>query len=198
MSGNYMIPNGTSGINGTQGYWYNRGMIAYPVFIFYRDQMMVTDREKMNPGKEPGVLEESVAFDASAQSLTSFVNGAFISFRETGVMDEEEFKKRMAEFWRASGNPIPGIENMDLRQAVESSVFWLKEREWKTYLRGSRLFWTLMWPSALIPFIVGFFKLPMTAKTLRLYSACFLISMLVIAGLHRLLYPKPPFPRPGK
>ena len=175
-------------------------MISQPIFIFYKDQMVVTDKTEMHRRLEAEFLKDMVVFDASGRRLTAKVSGDSVVFREESSPQnhDAELKQRMAQFWIASGNPIAGMEKMGLGEAVEKTVRRLKEMEWKTYRRGGRLFWTLMWPAALIPFMIGFFKLPMDAKTLYIYSGCFVAAMLVIAVLRRILYHKPPFPDPGK
>ncbi len=162
--------------------------------------MVVTDKTELHQELEPGFFKNMIAFDASGRRLTVDVGGGAASIREGGnaAMEPEELKSRIAQFWQTSGSPIAGMEGMELGQTVEQTIHLLKEKEWKTYRRGGHLFWTLMWPSALIPFIIGFFKLPMQPTAQCIYSACFVAAMLTIAALRRMLYAKPRFPDPGK
>lgn len=175
--------------------------ITPPIFLFPGDQMIVTDRLTL-PRADAAFLRSLEAFDSVGLRLTpvpptgagSASSGAAL---QAGPPDPARLKEKILAFWQASGNPLPGLENLDPAQTVEATLRWLKEREWKTYRRGTRLFWTMMLPCGLIPFAIGFFKMPRSAVPLAIYAGCFAGAMLTIALLHRLLYPKPRFPEPA-
>ena len=174
-------------------------MIAGPIFIFYKDQMIVTDKTEITERVDPDFLEGLQAFDASGRPLKASRASFSIALAEgESPARETEPKKKILDFWHASGNSVRGLENMALDELIKTTLEWLRDKEWKTYRRGSKLFWTMMIPCGLIPFAVGLFKIPMTHRAFGIYMGCFAASMLLIAWLHRKIYPKPPFPEAAK
>lgn len=174
--------------------------ITPPIFLFPGDQMIVTNRLSL-PRADAAFLRNLEAFDSAGLRLlpvpSSGASASGGAALQAGAPDPARLRGKILAFWQSSGNPLPGLENLDLTQTVEATLRWLKEREWKTYRRGTRLFWTMMLPCGLIPFAIGFFKMPRSAVPLAIYAGCFAGAMLTIALLHRLLYPKPRFPEPA-
>ena len=173
-------------------------MIVPPIFIFYKDQMIVTDKTEIAGRKEPDFLKDIEVFDASGLRLAVSSSPSRIILSEGNGAEAHppDLKGKILAFWQSSGNPVPGMREMDLEEAVKSSVEWLKVREWQVYRRGSRLFWTMMLPCGLVPFAVGLFKIPMNPRTLAIYCGFFLGSILFITWLHRTLYARPRFSDP--
>ncbi len=171
-----------------------------PLFIFYKDQMIVTDKTEIVQQTERDFLKSIEVFDSSGQRVQASPARNSIVFSEgsSPTVQEKALKEKIAKFLQLSGNPVKGIDDMSLEQTVKASIDWLKAGEWKTYRRGSRLFWTMMLPCGLIPFAIGLFKIPMNSTALFIYAGCFAGSVLIIAMLHRTLYAKPRFSDPSR
>lgn len=170
---------------------------ALPIFLFHKDQMIVTGHSEIRK-LPPRYLEDLEAFDSAGRRLKVEVKAASLAFLLDGSgPDETAFRGKILAFWNSSGNPVPGLAEMRLDQAVAASLEWLKVREWKTYRRGLRLYWTLMLPCGIVPFAIGLFKIAGSSASLALYAGCFAAAALLTVALQRALYKKPPFPDPS-
>ena len=176
-------------------------MITGPLFIFFNGQMAVTGRAKIaRKSFSPSDLETLEVFDGSGQRLEISTHAQEIIFSQplAPAQDAPLLKEKILVFLESSGLGLPAGAMLDLPSVVQAALSAMKAREWKTYHRGTRMFWTLMLPCGILPFVFGFLKISMDTKALRIYSALFLGSMSTLFLVHRALYPRPQFPDPSK
>ena len=160
-------------------------------FLFYKDQLVITDKREKVLSPNAGLPADVEVFDASGRRLQ--IEKSAI---QDAAPEEPAFRKKIAAFWELAESPLPGIETLPLKEIVRTSVKRLQAMEWKSYQRRSRLFWSVMGPCGLLPFWIGLFKIPKNPQLLLIYVSCFAAAGLGTFILYRILYPKPPFPKP--
>lgn len=169
--------------------------IKFPLFIFFQDQLILTDQISVAADRfPPGPAQ---VFDARAQILKIDRKDGTISFSASASaveilpVDAGAFKRILAQFFRALGDPLAAeLEMLPLDQAADQAMLQIENRIRKTTARARRMFWILMTLCGLLPFLLSLWKLPLTASARTIYSGIFLFLMAALFFLQRRLYPK--------